>query len=64
MNKVKTTLKKLWADESGQGATEYILLLVVIVVVATLFGDHIKEVLSEKIADLSGRIQSFNPQKH
>ncbi len=59
MQKFKSTLKQLWADESGQGATEYILLLVIVVAVAFLFKDRIREILSGKLDELSGKIGSF-----
>ena len=56
---MKNFLKKLWKDESAQGATEYILILVVIVAVALLFGDKFKAAISEKINSLSSQIQGF-----
>lgn len=51
--------KQLWADESGQGATEYILLLVAIVAVATIFGGRFKEAITTKINSVSEQITSF-----
>ena len=54
------TLKKLWQDESAQGATEYILILVVIVAVALLFGDEFKQAISTKIKQLSSEINNFS----
>lgn len=62
MQKIKSTLKQLWADESGQGATEYILLLVIVVAVAFLFKDQITRVLNEKLAQLGGDIMGFTSQ--
>lgn len=59
MRKIKSTLKTLWADESGQGATEYILLLVIVVAVAMLFKDQIRDTLTQKLADLNSSIMSF-----
>ena len=59
MKKIKITLKNLWKDESGQGATEYILLLVVIVALVTIFGDSIKTTLEGKISDVAGSISVF-----
>jgi Flp pilus assembly pilin Flp len=53
------TLKKLWSDESGQGATEYILLLVVVVGIAMLFKDKIRGAVDTKLNDLNGQIQGF-----
>ena len=46
------TVKKLWADESGQGAAEYILLLVVVVGIVMLFRGRISEIVNQKLSDL------------
>lgn len=53
------TLKKIWKDESAQGATEYILMLVVVVSIAMLFRNKIKEIISGKVDKLGSDIQSF-----
>lgn len=50
--------RKLLKNESGQGATEYILLLVVVVALVVMFKERIKETVSSKIESLSGSIQS------
>lgn len=62
MQKIKSTLKQLWADESGQGATEYILLLVIVVAVAFLFKDQIRTILTDKLAQLGSDIGGFTSQ--
>ena len=62
MKNVSTTLKNLWKDESGQGATEYILLLVVVVALAMMFREKIRSTISEKLAELSSSIGSFTVQ--
>ena len=36
-NKIKRALIRLWKDESGQGATEYILILVVVSAIVFAF---------------------------
>jgi Flp pilus assembly pilin Flp len=59
MQKIKSTLKQLWADESGQGATEYILLLVIVVAVAMLFKNSITETISAKVKELGDSIAGF-----
>lgn len=59
MNKLKSFAKKLWADESAQGATEYILLLVVVVAVVVLFKDRIKSALDSKLQTLGTDIGGF-----
>ncbi|MFZ4403607.1 MAG: Flp1 family type IVb pilin [Pseudobdellovibrionaceae bacterium] len=50
------TQKNLIKDQSGQGATEYILLLVVVVALVLLFQKQIKETVAGKISELSGKI--------
>jgi Flp pilus assembly pilin Flp len=62
MNKIASTMKKLWKDESGQGTAEYILLLVAVVMVAFLFKNQIKEIVSEKLGELSKDIGGFTSQ--
>ncbi len=59
MNKSYQLMKQLWKDESGQGATEYILLLVVVVALALLFRGKITETLSSKLSELGGAIGGF-----
>lgn len=49
-------------DESGQGTTEYILILVAIVGVAMLFKKEITTVLNEKLSTLAGDIGSVTSQ--
>lgn len=58
MKKLTNFFKRLWADESAQGATEYILLLVVIVGLVLLFGPKIKSIVGSKVEELGGMIQS------
>ena len=53
------TLKKLWKDESAQGATEYILMLVVVVAIAMLFRKQIMGIIEGKVSKLGQNIQSF-----
>jgi Flp pilus assembly pilin Flp len=59
MKKVTTFAKKLWNDESGQGATEYILLLVVVVGLAVLFKGKIMAIVTEKLTALGTDISGF-----
>lgn len=49
----KSFSKKLLKDRSGQGATEYILLLVVVVALVLLFKNNIVSALQAKMGDLS-----------
>ena len=50
-NKIKRGLIRLWKDESGQGATEYILILVVVSAIVFAF----KEPIKAGIIDLTGK---------
>ncbi len=63
MRNLANTIKKLWKDESAQGATEYILLLVIVVAIAMLFKDRIKSIVSSKIEDVGQGIGSFTLDK-
>lgn len=56
MKKFKNFSRKLLKNQSGQGATEYILLLVVVVALVLMFKNQIKETVSSKISDLQGMI--------
>lgn len=60
MKKMIEKIKQIWADESAQGATEYILLLVVIVGIAMIFRTRITEILTGKISELGDGINSFS----
>jgi Flp pilus assembly pilin Flp len=59
MSKFTRRAMQLWNDESGQGATEYILLLVVVVALVLLFKGKIRTAISNKLDELEGNIQSF-----
>lgn len=59
MKKFAALLKNLVKDESGQGATEYILLLVVVVALALMFRGKITEALREKLDELGSAINGF-----
>jgi Flp pilus assembly pilin Flp len=57
---MKNTIQKLWKDESAQGATEYILMLVIVVGIAMLFKDKIMGIIRGKVDDLGNDIQGFS----
>lgn len=59
MKSMTSMMKNLWKDESGQGATEYILLLVVVVGLAFVFKDKIMAIVSGKLEELAGSIGEF-----
>ena len=61
MKGLKKYMKNLLKDESGQGTTEYILILVVVLGIAIVFGPKIKEIVTNKMQDVGGNIQGFNP---
>jgi hypothetical protein len=54
--------KNLINNKSGQGATEYILLLVVIVGLVMIFGPMIKTKMKDKMSDLSSNIDSVKAE--
>ena len=58
MKKLTNFLKRLWKDESAQGATEYILLLVVIVGLVIVFKEPITRIVKNKVNELGGMIES------
>ena len=60
--KFKNFSKKLLKNQSGQGATEYILLLVVVVSLVMIFKKDIQSAVQSKIEDLKGGIGSVNVQ--
>lgn len=50
--------KNILKNKRGQGATEYILLLVVIVGLVMMFGPRIKKSIDGKIGDLDSKMNS------
>lgn len=52
MKKFKNFSKKLFKNQSGQGATEYILLLVVVVSLVMIFKKDIQSAVQDKIGQL------------
>lgn len=59
MKKFKTFSKRLMTNAKGQGMVEYILLLVVIVAIATVFKKPIMDAVSTKVGDLGQKINDF-----
>lgn len=60
MKKMKHLMKTFWNDESGQGMAEYVLLIVVVLGVAFVFKNKIKEMVTNKLEEVSGKMGSFN----
>jgi Flp pilus assembly pilin Flp len=63
MKNIRNAMKSLWKDESAQGATEYILLLVVVVSLAFIFKRQIIEAVNAKMGSISTEMGSFNVEK-
>lgn len=63
MKKFTALMRKLAKDESGQGATEYVLLVVVVVALVTLFRNQISEALGSKLSALAADITGFTGDK-
>lgn len=56
MKNIKKFFSTLWKDESAQGATEYILLLVAVVAVVLIFKDKIRDIVNDMLGSLQGKI--------
>lgn len=62
MKKSKNFSKKLLKNQSGQGATEYILLLVVVVSLVMIFKKDIQTAVTDKIGQLKDGMGQVNVQ--
>lgn len=62
MKKTKKSSKNFLKNERGQGATEYILLLVVVVGLVMIFKDKIQTTVKDKISSLSSDITGVTAQ--
>ena len=58
MNKLKSAMSRFVKDESGQGATEYILLLVVVIGVIFMFGPKLKQIVQDKMGSIEGDVNT------
>lgn len=54
LGNMRKNLRSSLKNKRGQGATEYILLLVVVVGLVMLFKGKIKSAIDDKMADLDG----------
>ena len=61
-NFLKKHIQQFIRDESGQGTTEYILMLVGVVAIALAFKGEIIPKIKQKIGDLGGHIMDFRPE--
>ena len=62
--KFSAVVRELWNDESAQGATEYILLLAIVVGLAVAFGGKIKAILADKMGSVQSAIDGFKPESN
>jgi Flp pilus assembly pilin Flp len=59
MKLLKTKMKRIRNSQSGQGMTEYILLIVIVIAVAVVFKEPIKNAVKGKMESVGGEIQGF-----
>ena len=59
LSNLKSFVTKLWKDESAQGATEYILLLVVVVAVLAIFRQQIMTKMEQLVGNVGSKIDEF-----
>jgi Flp pilus assembly pilin Flp len=59
----KLQLNKFMQDESAQGMTEYILLIVVVVTLAYAFRNKISGAINTKMGEVDNGIQDFKIQQ-
>jgi Flp pilus assembly pilin Flp len=63
INNLRNRIRKnIIKGQSGQGATEYILLLVVIVGLVMMFGPKIKTAISGKVGDLEKGMETIKAE--
>lgn len=60
MKRIQTMMKQMIQDESAQGATEYILLLVIVVGLAAVFKKPIMDAVRSKTEALGTSIGGFS----
>ena len=60
---LKERAKAIWNDESAQGATEYILILVAVVTVAFIFKSQLKKFVEDRLGALGGGLGEFNVER-
>jgi Flp pilus assembly pilin Flp len=61
---LKAKAKAIWNDESAQGATEYILILVATVTIAFIFKDKLKEFVNSRLTALGTGLGDFNVERN
>ena len=59
--RIKKHITDLLKDESGQGTTEYILILVVVVALAFAFRGPITAIVTGKMGEITAKLTGFMP---
>jgi len=62
MKHIKTRLQRLWADESGQGTMEYLLMLTVVVVIIIAFKEPIKNIIADRTKEMGEQLKGAMSQ--
>jgi Flp pilus assembly pilin Flp len=62
IKKVHSFLNKFWKDESAQGMTEYILLVVVVIGLVIMFKGRIKSAMEGKMAEVEKGMSDVTTQ--
>ena len=57
--RIKNLAVRIWKDESAQGMTEYILLVVGLVVVLSLFRKEFRSTIESAIGNMTQEINTF-----
>ena len=57
---ISAKAKAIWHDESAQGATEYILILVAVVVVAFVMKERLMAFVKTRLDNLASGLDKFN----
>ncbi|MES2962628.1 MAG: Flp1 family type IVb pilin [Bdellovibrionota bacterium] len=60
MKKIVNVMKSLWKDESAQGATEYIVLLAVVVIVVAIFRTRITDMVKSKLGNVEAGMNGID----
>ena len=56
MKALKNEILRFWKDESGQGATEYILILVVVAAIVVGFREKIVDIVKGRAQDVGSKL--------
>lgn len=62
MKKLTNFAKNFWADESGQGTAEYVLLIAIVVGLVIAFKEPIMSAMKGQIDKVTGNIENFSAE--